>query len=379
MKKLVLFSFFIICLEGMASAQIQGDYYIGRSLGIGRGNKYSSPNSLLEVGDTAIKKGMFIPRVIHRDSIPSPAFGLIVYDMSNNNIYYRTRSAWINISTGGGLTWGSIPGDINSQADLITKFSLKQNLLPVGTTSQYLRGNLTLATLDKNAVGLSNVLNLDQTNASNLTSGIIPAGRFGTSTIPLIALNVTGTANNTTFIRGDGQYAKPAVVWGDLLGSIVDQPDLSSALAAKESLSNKGIPNGYASLAASGRVPTAQLGTGGSNPTDVLRFDGTWGAGGSGGATDLGQSRTASSYMVTSSTGIPTTLQPATNTLAGILTASQKLVARHPCISRFNAHLSKARKRFGFHVRKALSIFNRDVQISISRYAWCRWRRRRNK
>jgi hypothetical protein len=46
--------------------------------------------------------------------------------------------------------------------------------------------------------------------------------------------------------------------------------------------------------------------------------------GGGGGTTNLGQSRTSTTYTVTSSSGVPTTLQPADNSNAGVLTSNQK-------------------------------------------------------
>ncbi len=48
-----------------------------------------------------------------------------------------------------------------------------------GTTSQYWRGDKTWQTLDKTAVGLSNVANVDTTNAGNIASGTLAAARGG--------------------------------------------------------------------------------------------------------------------------------------------------------------------------------------------------------
>lgn len=48
-------------------------------------------------------------------------------------------------STGGGA-WGSITGTLSSQTDLQTALNGKQNTITTGTTSQYFRGDLSLAT-----------------------------------------------------------------------------------------------------------------------------------------------------------------------------------------------------------------------------------------
>lgn len=45
----------------------------------------------------------------------------------------------------------------------------KENAIVIGTTAQYWRGDKTWQTLDKSAVGLSNVPNVDSTNPANIT------------------------------------------------------------------------------------------------------------------------------------------------------------------------------------------------------------------
>jgi hypothetical protein len=80
--------------------------------------------------------------------------------------------------------------------------------------------------------------------------------------------------------------------WGTITGSIANQGDLvtlaSAAIATHEAAadphtgyqkeSEKGSANGYASLGAAARVPTAELGSGTANATTFLRGDQTWGA-----------------------------------------------------------------------------------------------------
>lgn len=50
-----------------------------------------------------------------------------------------------------------------------TTWNGKENAITAGTTSQYFRGDKTFQTLDKTAVGLSNVPNIDATNRANHT------------------------------------------------------------------------------------------------------------------------------------------------------------------------------------------------------------------
>jgi hypothetical protein len=100
-----------------------------------------------------------------------------------------------------------------------------------------------------------------------------------------------GTYNSTVFLRGDGIWADPlaagyvptsrtltingvtydlsanrtwtidttSATWGNITGVLSNQTDLQTALNLKEDKANKGIPNGYASLAGDGKVPSTQL------------------------------------------------------------------------------------------------------------------------
>ncbi|WP_216629463.1 hypothetical protein [Geomonas terrae] len=89
------------------------------------------------------------------------------------------------------------------------------------------------------------------------------------STSPSEKLEVAGKVKATAFI-GDGSQLTNLPTggsWGSITGTISSQLDLQNALNAKqntlgyvpESVAAKGIANGYASLDATGKVPTSQL------------------------------------------------------------------------------------------------------------------------
>ena len=60
---------------------------------------------------------------------------------------------------GGGGTWGSITGTLSDQTDLQSALDAKEDTITATTSADYYRGDKTFATLDKAAVGLSNVDN----------------------------------------------------------------------------------------------------------------------------------------------------------------------------------------------------------------------------
>ena len=70
--------------------------------------------------------------------------------------------------------------DANKPISTATQTALngKENTITAGTTAQYYRGDKTFQTLDKTAVGLGNVANVDTTNANNISSGTLNDARL---------------------------------------------------------------------------------------------------------------------------------------------------------------------------------------------------------
>lgn len=96
-----------------------------------------------------------------------PASGSLktIYIAEDSNKTYRwTGSVYVEISATATSTWGSIAGTLSNQTDLQTALNAKEPTITAGTTSQYYRGDKTFQTLDKTAVGLSNVDNTSDAN-----------------------------------------------------------------------------------------------------------------------------------------------------------------------------------------------------------------------
>jgi hypothetical protein len=60
--------------------------------------------------------------------------------------------------------WGGITGALSNQTDLQSALNAKEDTITEGTTAQYYRGDKSFQTLDKTAVGLSNVDNTSDAN-----------------------------------------------------------------------------------------------------------------------------------------------------------------------------------------------------------------------
>jgi hypothetical protein len=120
--------------------------------------------------------------------------GALIHTKTPAAIYFRDTSAahhkWtILATTPASPIWGLITGTLSSQTDLQTALNAKQNLIALGTTAQYFRGDLSLATFP--------------TDLSSFTNG--PGYLTGVN----VTMSVTGTGSVATPLKLVGDLASP--------------------------------------------------------------------------------------------------------------------------------------------------------------------------
>jgi hypothetical protein len=174
----------------------------------------------------------------------------------NNNIAVFDGTTG-KIIKDGGETIASINGTIAGKEPIIT----------AGTSGQYYRGDKTFQTLDKTAVGLSNVANVDQQNADNITSGTLGGARLPNPTTTVLGGVKRNTGSAGQFVSGidasgNLEYSTPTG-GGDVTGAA---SSVNNNIAVFDGTTGKIIKDGGETIASingtiAGKEPTITAGT----------------------------------------------------------------------------------------------------------------------
>jgi hypothetical protein len=129
---------------------------------------------------------------------------VIKINYTSSDVYVSTSVSPVYVvvnysgtSGGGGGVWGQITGTLSDQTDLQDALDDKFDD-PTGTTSQYLRGDGSLATFPTIPSGTVTSVGLTMPSAFNVANS--PVTSSGT-------LAVTGAGTASQYVRGDGQLA----------------------------------------------------------------------------------------------------------------------------------------------------------------------------
>jgi hypothetical protein len=171
MKKIILSLIFIIGILNVNKLAAQ------TGIAINTDGTAADASALLDV--KATDKGILIPRVALTSAVTSPVNGLLVYQTGGTpGFYYYNGTVWVFIQN-------------SSNANV----TLQGNTFNGASQLVQLNGSSQLPVVSG--------VNVTALNASNLGSGTVPTVRLG-----------TGTANSTTFLRGDNTWATPAAGGG---------------------------------------------------------------------------------------------------------------------------------------------------------------------
>lgn len=159
----------------------------------------------------------------------------------------------------GEVGWGDIGGTLSSQTDLQAALDGKEPTIASGTTGQYLRGDKSWQTLDKAAVGLS-----------NLSNSVTGTGAVALATAPTFATSISlGSASNTNFLFTASSGTVAGRFQLDGAGSLVFRNETSGGLffdAFNGTITFRNYGGGSATLF---RIGTAEVRAGADNTINL--------------------------------------------------------------------------------------------------------------
>jgi hypothetical protein len=218
---------------------------VSNAQGVGISESSISPHgsAILELKYTSGGyKGFLVPRMTtaNRNTIATPATGLIIYNTDDNQLNFYNGSGWTSYYSLSSITSGGIPY-FNSASSMASSSALTANALMIGGgagTAPATLGSLgtTTTVLHGNAAGaptFGQIVNAD------ITDGTIDLTAKVTGTLP----EANGGTGQSSYTIGDMLFASGATTLSKLLGVSAGSYLRSGGVATAPSWSTLKLPD----------------------------------------------------------------------------------------------------------------------------------------
>lgn len=178
MKKISLLAMCFVCLFTIGNAQ---------SLAVNNDGSTADASAILDVKSTA--KGLLVPRVTatQRAAIATPATGLVVYQTDGTTGFYY------NAGTSGAPSWKLL---LASDGVGTALTALNAANLTSGTVTAARMPALT-----------GDITTTAGTVATTIANNAVTTLKIADANVTIAKISATGTASETTFLRGDGTWS----------------------------------------------------------------------------------------------------------------------------------------------------------------------------